>query len=163
MRSMTSTQKWTIAAAVGILVVASAVPMLRNTAGIDHHNKPLRADAAGGRTDVSDAAILQALKDANLSIDNLEVHNVGGIVVMRGNAPTSRSARAVDVIKHLGFTRVANLVIPAAPFDDEHIRQDAERQLAGTRALDGCSLSVSCNQGLLRVGGTVQNELQKDA
>ena len=50
----------------------------------------------------------------------------------------------------------------AEAFDDEAIRRAAERQLAQARSLDGCTLKVSCLHGVIRVSGTIQNELQQD-
>src|SRR5207244_9597120 len=42
-------------------------------------------------------------------------------------------------------------------------RREAERQIASTRALDGCNIRVTCYKGVLRVSGSVQSELQVDA
>jgi len=52
--------------------------------------------------------------------------------------------------------------VKAEAFDDDGIRRAAERQLAQTRSLDGCMLKVSCLRGVIRVSGTIQNELQLD-
>jgi osmotically-inducible protein OsmY len=65
-------------------------------------------------------------------------------------------------VKSLGATRVANLITPASPTNDDDLRRRAERQLAMEPGLHGTRLAVSCNDGVLVVSGTVQRELQKD-
>jgi len=110
---------------------------------------------------LSDAQIAAALRRANVSLDGLSVQNVGGIVLLRGNADAATAKKAVAAINDLGFTRVANLV-RADSFDDEGIRRAAERQLAQTRSLDGCTLKVSCSRGVIHVSGTIHSELQED-
>lgn len=110
---------------------------------------------------LTDAQIAAALRRANVPLEGLTVQNVDGIVLLRGNADAAAAKKAVAAINDLGFTRVANLV-RAETFDDDGIRRAAERQLAQTRSLDGCMLKVSCSRGVIRVSGTVQNELQED-
>lgn len=111
---------------------------------------------------VSNAAIVDALRAANVDVTRLSVRSTGGIVVLRGSASRDTADRAVAAVKSLGFTRVANLITEEKPVDDDGIRRDAERQLANTRGLDGCTLRVSCERGVLRVEGTARNELQVD-
>ena len=108
---------------------------------------------------VADETIVKALRDAKVPVTDLMVRNVGGIVVVRGNGD---KAAVEKVLSQLNVARAANLVIGYTG-DDEAIRRDAERQLTSTRALDGCSLKVSCEKGVLRVTGTVQRDLQIDA
>ena len=110
---------------------------------------------------LSDAQIAAALRRANVPLDGLSVQNVDGIILLRGNADAVTAKKAVAAINGLGFTRVANLV-RATAFDDEGMRREAERQLAQTRSLDGCMLKVSCSRGVIRVSGTIHNELQED-
>jgi len=110
---------------------------------------------------LTDLQIAAALRRANVALDGMTVQNVDGIVLLRGTADAATAKKAVAAINDLGFTRVANLV-RAAEFDDEGMRRAAERQLAQTRSLDGCMLKVSCLRGVIRVSGTVQNELQLD-
>jgi osmotically-inducible protein OsmY len=112
---------------------------------------------------ISDKAIVKAVQDANIKVDGLSATNVGGIVVLKGTADTASALRAAGVVKQLGFARVANLIVPMTAADDEEIRRQAERQLASTRALDGCNLHVSCTKGILRVEGTAYNDTQIDA
>lgn len=103
-----------------------------------------------------------AIQKENLPIQGLSVRSVGPIVILRGNGDAAAAAKAETVAKSLGCTRVANLIKAEAGTDDENIRREAERQLANTRALDGCTLRVSCQNGVLSVQGKVQSELQKD-
>ena len=110
---------------------------------------------------LTDLQIAAALRRANVPLDGMTVQNVDGIVLLRGSADVATAKKAVAAINDLGFTRVANLV-HAESFDDEGIRRAAERQLAQSRSLDGCMLKVSCSRGVIRVTGTVQNELQLD-
>jgi len=110
---------------------------------------------------LTDLQIAAALRRANVALDGMTVQNVDGIVLLRGTADAATAKKAVAAINDLGFTRVANLV-RAESFDDEGIRRAAERQLGQSRALDGCTLKVSCTRGVIRVSGTVQNELQLD-
>jgi osmotically-inducible protein OsmY len=112
---------------------------------------------------LTDNAITEALQKANLPIAELSVKSVGGIVVLRGVSDSITATKAADVVRGLGAARVANLIAPNAQADDETIRRDAERRLANSRSLDGCMLKVSCANGVIRVSGTVQQELQKDA
>lgn len=111
----------------------------------------------------ADTAIVKAIQDANVKVDGLSATNVGGIVVLKGTADSASALRAAAVVKQLGFARVANLIVPITAADDEGIRRQAERQLASTRALDGCNLHVSCTKGILRVEGTTYNDTQIDA
>ncbi|MDP9361613.1 MAG: hypothetical protein M3P29_09190 [Acidobacteriota bacterium] len=109
-----------------------------------------------------DEAIVKAVQDANVRIDGLTATNVGGIVVLKGTADVASAQQAVAVVRQLGFARVANLIMTRSAIDDEGIRREAERQLASTRALDGCTLRVSCAKGVLRVEGTASSDLQAD-
>src|SRR5437763_868223 len=112
---------------------------------------------------IPDTAIVQAVRDANLRIDGFSATNVGGIVVLKGNAADAASAQqAAAVVKQLGFARVANLIVTRVTANDDTIVREAERQLTLTRALDGCTLHVSCVNGILRVDGTAYNDLQVD-
>jgi uncharacterized metal-binding protein len=111
---------------------------------------------------IPDAAIVKAVRDANLRIDGLSATNVGGIVVLKGTSDAASAQQAAVVVKQLGFARVANLIVTRVAANDETIRREAERQLTLTRALDGCTLHVSCINGILRVDGTAYSELQVD-
>jgi osmotically-inducible protein OsmY len=144
----------------GLTLIAAAcavvVFMLIGHNGTSSH--ATRADVT-----LSDNTITEALQKANLPIAELSVKSVGGIVVLRGSGDSVTATKAAEVVRGLGAARVANLIAPSAIADDEAIRRDAERHLASSRSLDGCTLKVSCANGVIRVSGVVQQELQKDA
>ena len=146
--------------AVAAIAVAGAIASI--TMYVNHPST--RATAHVKAQAVSDSDFAAALKNAGLPVGNLLVQTVGDITVVRGDAPdTDTIAKAGQILKNLGARRVANLIhVPTGP-DDEAIRRDAERTLAGSRALDGCRFAVSCNRGVLKVNATVQSELQVDA
>jgi osmotically-inducible protein OsmY len=98
----------------------------------------------------------------SVQVKNLRATEIGGIVVLRGDTESARSAAAATAqARTLGYTRIANLIRVVEPPDDAKIERTAERQLA-TRALDGCSFQLDSDGGVLHVGGTVKYELQKD-
>lgn len=96
-------------------------------------------------------------------ISGLSAIEVGNIVVLRGIA-TNRDAaeKATTLVQALGYQRVANLIQVIEPADDVAIMRVAERQLGMSRGLAGCNFKVDSNNGVVRLGGTVQSELQKD-
>ncbi len=149
-------RKWSASIAIGVLAAIVVGSMyVRHAADKPSHAR-VRAEVQ-----LTDAQITNALRRAHVSLDGMSVRNVNGIVLLRGTADTATAKKAVAAINDLGFTRVANLV-KAEAFDDDGIRRAAERQLAQTRSLDGCTLKVSCSRGVIRVSGTIQNELQLD-
>ena len=149
-------RKWSASIAIGVLAAIVVGAMyVRHAADKTSHAR-VRAEVQ-----LTDAQITDALRRAHVPLDGLSVRNVDGIVLLRGTANAAAAQKAVAAINNLGFTRVANLV-KAEAFDDDGIRRAAERQLAQTRSLDGCMLKVSCLRGVIRVSGTVQNELQQD-
>ena len=149
-------RKWSASIAIGVLAAIVVGSMyVRHAADKPSHAR-VRAEVQ-----LTDAQITNALRRAHVSLDGMSVRNVNGIVLLRGTADTATAKKAVAAINDLGFTRVANLV-KAEAFDDDGIRRAAERQLAQTRSLDGCTLKVSCLRGVIRVSGTIQNELQLD-
>ena len=131
---------------------------IRHAADAPRHGA-VRAEVVAPQ--LTDAQITAALTRAQVPLGRLSVHNVGGIVVVGGNADAATARRAVAVIHDLGFARVAN-VVKVDSYDDEGLRRAAERQLAQTRSLNGCTLAVSCSHGVLRVSGTAQNDMQED-
>jgi len=161
---MNSKQKWTSILAVAAVAALAVITMVARHSSTSPTQPAAHAQLATAQVpQLSDAQIAKAVQDADLTVNGLYVRNVGGIVVLRGSADSASAARAGEVVKSLGFARVANLIVPNAKFDDDNIRRDAERQLAQARQLDGCTLIVSCDKGVLRVSGTVHHELQKDA
>lgn len=149
---MTNKQKWTtgIAATAAALVISVMIGRHGNDV---RQSQKVRADI------VPDQTIVQALQDAKVPVNDLVVRNVGGITVVRGSGD---KAAVQAVLAKLNVARVANMVVGYTG-DDDAIRREAERQLVSTRALDGCSLKVSCDRGVIRVTGTVQNDRQIDA
>ncbi|HXH38952.1 MAG TPA: hypothetical protein VNN08_10015 [Thermoanaerobaculia bacterium] len=156
---MRKNQKVVIAIAAAV-AVAGITSMLVRHGGSASTPRSNRAQVMTPQ--IPDAAIVKAIQDANIRIDGLSATNVGGIVVLKGTANAATALQAANVVKQLGFARVANLIVTITPVDDEGIRRTAERQLASTRALDGCDLRVSCTKGVLRVEGTAYNDLQVD-
>ena len=145
-------------AALTLTAAASAVVVFMLIGHRGTSGRATRADVT-----LSDNTITEALQKANLPIAELSVKSVGGIVVLRGSGDSATASKAAEVVRSLGAARVANLIAPNAAADDESIRRDAERHLASSRSLDGCTLKVSCANGVVRVSGVVQQELQKDA
>ena len=156
---MRKNQKVAIAIAA-VIAVAGFTSILMRHGGSAPAPRVNRAQLA--KPAIPDTAIVKAVQDANLRIDGLSATNVGGIVVLKGTADAASAQQAAAVVKQLGFTRVANLIVTKVAVDDEVIRRQAERQLTATRALDGCNLRVSCTNGVLRVEGTAYTELQMD-
>src|SRR3954471_12695020 len=156
---MRKSQKVAIAIAA-VVAVAGVTSILIRHAGTPSTPGSRRAQVVAGQ--IPDAEIVKAIQNANIKIGGLSATNVGGIVVLKGTADTASASQAAAVVKQLGFARVANLIVTKVAVDDETIRRQAERQLTATRALDGCTLHVSCVNGILRVDGTAYNELQVD-
>jgi osmotically-inducible protein OsmY len=143
-----------------VVAIAGATSMFVRHRGDASSTQRTRAELVAPR--VSDATIAKALHEANVRVDDLTATNVGGIVVLKGAGDAASADQAASVVHQLGFTRVANLIQRRSVPDDENIRREAERQLASTRALDGCTLRVSCTNGIVRVEGTAQSDIQSD-
>jgi osmotically-inducible protein OsmY len=104
-----------------------------------------------------------AFRTAGVNIADMRVVEVGGIVVIRGRATGQLEAEKASLVAQtLGYPRVANLVQVIIAPDDAAIERNAERQLTQNRSLDGCTLSVDSDHGVIRVAGRIQYELQKD-
>lgn len=100
---------------------------------------------------------------AGVNVPDFRAVEIGGIVVLRGNAAsTDDAARAAQVARDLGYTRVANLVRVLEPADDAAIQRLAERELSRHRGLDGSNISVKSLRGIVNLAGRVNMELQKD-
>lgn len=148
----------TVAAALafGVVVVTMWTRHVSPPATIHSHTRASALEA------IDDQAIEKAIRVNNPGVSDLSVRSVGGIVILRGNGDAASADQAVSTVKSFGPTRVANLITKTV-IDDEAIRRDAERELAATNSLSGCTLKVQCQKGVLSVTGTVQHELQKDA
>jgi osmotically-inducible protein OsmY len=147
-------------AAITAVALASAIVLF--AVYVRHDSRPAGAARVLAGTTPADSTIERAIRASKLTIDNLSVRSSSGIVILRGSGDAEAAQRAVEVVKSFGVERVANL-IRKETIDDEAIRRSAERELAGTAALDGCQLRVECVNGVVVVSGTVQRELQKDA
>ena len=100
---------------------------------------------------------------AGVSIDRLQVYEIGGVVVLRGRTYNRAEAEKVGrTAVSLGYGRVANLIQVLAAPDDAHIERLAERELTSHRGLDGCKFTVDASHGVLHVAGSVRHEMQKD-
>lgn len=98
-----------------------------------------------------------------VTLRNMRVVEVGGIVVIRGRAADlAQAASAAELARTLGYARVANLVQVVPPPDDQSIERIAERELTIHRTLDGCHFRVESHDGVVKLAGTVSHELQKD-
>ena len=118
---------------------------------------------AGNASAPQTKELTQAFRDAGVTLPDLHVFEVGGIVLIRGAADDEASAEAVGLVaRELGYERVANLIRIIETPDDDTIRRQAEVQLSVHRSLDGCKFTVESKQGVLMVGGQVRHELQKD-
>ena len=107
--------------------------------------------------------ITPALIQAGLKVEGLRGVEVGGIVVLRGRTDDRATAeQATAIAQGLGYQRVANLIQVMEPADDVAIERIAERRLGQTRGLDGCQIYVDSDNGVVKLGGTVRYELQKD-
>jgi osmotically-inducible protein OsmY len=164
---MTRNQKLTTA--VGLSVAAVAIAAAISTMALRHaqqtlpQQQMLQAEVITKTPQFSEAAITEALRQQSITIDKLSVRSFNGIVILRGNADPETAGRAINALQSMGVDRIANLITPAAPSRDEEIRREAERELASAGSLDGTRLQVSCQDGILRLSGTVANEYQRDA
>jgi osmotically-inducible protein OsmY len=101
--------------------------------------------------------------EAGVEVPDLHAVEVGGVVVLRGNAASPVEAeRAGQIARDLGYVRVANLVRVVEPADDAAIQRRAERELSRHRGLDGSSIRVKSVRGIVNLAGRVSQELQKD-
>jgi osmotically-inducible protein OsmY len=106
--------------------------------------------------------ITEQFRATGATVDRLQVYEVSGIVIIRGRVADKAQAQLLG--QHaatLGYSRVANL-IQIVENDDAAITRAAERELTINRSLDGCRFTVSAEKGIVRVGGSVLHELQKD-
>ena len=99
---------------------------------------------------------------AGLNLPGLQAVEVGGIVVLRGAGSPADAERAGQIARDLGYTRVANLIRVLDAADDAAIQRLAERELSRHRGLDGSSIRVKSEAGIVNLAGRVSQELQKD-
>lgn len=107
--------------------------------------------------------LTKLFRDGGVNIEQLQVVEVGGIVVIRGRTQDmDQAAAAAKFAQTLGYTRVANLVQLAVHADDANIQRRAERELTIHRGLEGTNISVASRDGIVSLGGRFASELQRD-
>lgn len=120
---------------------------------------PLTAKA----DDTATVDITPQLQQSGLDIAHLRGIEVGGIVILRGQAiDVATAAQAAQYATHLGYARVANLIQVVAAPDDAAIRRNVERKLSLQRSLEGCDLRVASQKGVVTIAGKIASELQRD-
>lgn len=155
-------QKWLVSLAIAGVVAGALTFMMTRHSEPAPAATPVQAEAVAAAIPI-EQQVERAIRDARIDIKSLEVLSAGEIVILRGRGDAAVAEKAATVARDLGVVRVANLITPPQPFDDDEIRREAERQLASNGALSGCVLRVSSDNGVLRVTGTIQHELQRDA
>jgi osmotically-inducible protein OsmY len=104
----------------------------------------------------------EEFRGAGALIDRLQVHEVSGVLIIRGRTADRAQAEEVSrIAKTLGYHRVANLV-QISEDDDQSITRTAERELTVHHSLEGCQFRVASTRGIVSVAGRVRHELQKD-
>lgn len=158
-----------IAGVVGVaaLVAVSIVVMsVRHTdqASLVSGSKQTAQMLASTSTVPSADRLASAIRNEGLLVDRLIVTEMDGILLIRGRtAERATIGRVGQLAAELGHPRIANLVVYAPGISDAEIERNAERELAVSRSLEGCRLSVSSKAGVLVVSGTVHQDLQKEA
>jgi len=106
--------------------------------------------------------LTNTFRGANAAVNQLQVYEVSGIVIIRGRTSDKAQAELLsEYARSLGYQRIANLVATTT-HDDATLTRRAERELTVHRALDGCRFRVRSEQGVLHLAGQVRHELQKD-
>jgi osmotically-inducible protein OsmY len=119
---------------------------------------PLAARAQSEPTDLT-----AVFRSAGVDITDLQVYQISGVVLIRGiSADRGKVENAGTVATNLGYQRVANLIELAAPSNDVNIVRFAEGSLGRQPTLDGCRFHIVSLNGIVRIGGSVDRELQKD-
>jgi len=119
---------------------------------------PLAVRAQSEPTDLT-----AVFRSAGVDITDLQVYQISGIVLIRGiSADRGKVENARTVALSLGYQRVANLIELTAPANDVDIVRFAEGKLGRQRTLDGCKFHIVSLNGIVRIGGSVDRELQKD-
>lgn len=106
--------------------------------------------------------LTETFRTAGANVENLQVYEIAGVVLLRGRVADKAQAEEVGrIAQRLGYARVANL-IQINENRDVEITRRAEIELTVNRSLDGCKFRVTSEQGNVRVAGLVKHELQKD-
>lgn len=102
-------------------------------------------------------------RSSGVDITNLQVSEINGIVLIRGtSADRAKVENAGTVAKNLGYQRVANLIGLVGTTKDVDIVRFAESNLVRQRSLEGCRFYLDSSNGVVRIGGSVYQEMQKD-
>lgn len=107
--------------------------------------------------------IQTALTNANINVSHLRVVESEGILIIHGQVQRREQIELVaNLVRGLGYSRVAPLLNVVPLPDDEAIALTAERRLSLNRSLAGCRLSVGSSNGVVTIRGTVGSQLQSD-
>jgi len=117
--------------------------------------------AARAQTEPVDLTAM--FRSAGVDITDLQVYQISDIVLIRGTTADGEKAKnAGAVARNLGYQRVANLIEVTEPVNDVDIVRFAEGRLGRQRSLDGCRFHIDSLNGIVRIGGSVDRELQRD-
>ena len=117
--------------------------------------------ASSGQSEPVD--LTAVFRSSGVDVADLQVYEINGIVLIRGtSADRSKAENAGIIATNLGYARVANLIGFSAVTRDVDIVRFAEGSLVRQRALEGCKFYLDSVNGVVRVGGSVYRELQKD-
>jgi len=98
-----------------------------------------------------------------VTIDRLLVYQIGDIVLIRGRTDDpAMAAEAGRFALGRGYLRVANLIEIVPAIGDAAIERLARYRLETARELAGCSFRIDSEGGILRLGGQVAHDSQKD-
>ena len=112
----------------------------------------------------SEAINLTALfRAGGIEVDRLVVYQVSDIVLIRGRtSDLVMAAQAGRFAKNLGYQRVANLIEIVPGIADSMIERHGAHELDMERQLEGCNFQIQSIAGVVRLRGTVRQELQRD-
>lgn len=127
------------------LLIASAVPV-----------------AAFSQMDAVDVSA--AFIQGGAVIENLTAVQISGIVVIHGKTNDKIKAEEAGRIgTRLGYSRIANLIVVRDDAtDDAAIVFAGQRKLELEPALAGCRFRVDSNLGIIRLTGSVHQDIQSD-
>ena len=101
-------------------------------------------------------------RSSGVNITDLQVSQINGIVLIRGTSTDKVQAEYAGIVaKNLGYPRVANLIGLAGAVKDVDIIRFAEGRLVRLRALEGCKFYIDSLNGVVHIGGSVYQEMQK--
>lgn len=105
--------------------------------------------------------ISEALTNADIRVSRLRVVEAEGIIIIRGDVQSGdQIERAANVVRALGYSRVAALLNVLSLADDDAIALAAERRLSFHRSMQGSHLTVRSSNGVVTIRGTVRSLFQ---